>query len=106
MARFSYIGSQSVGLGQEVDLNQQPASTVPFDPNRRPYLAWNSLSYLTNLGFATYNGLQAELTHRYSNGLYFQASYVFSKNIGNAGGFLGGTSRMWVFFFQPRRIRD
>ena len=32
------------------------------------------------------------MTHRYSSGLYFQASYVFSKNIGNAGGFLGGTA--------------
>ena len=48
------------------------------------------MSYLTNLGYASYNGLQAELTHRFSHGLYFQSSYVFSKNIGNAGGFLGG----------------
>ena len=92
VARFSYIGSQTVGLGQEVYLNQQPASTLKFDANRRPYLAWNDLAYLANLGFASYNGFQAELSRRFSRGLYFQASYVFSKNIGNAGGFLGGTS--------------
>ena len=53
MARVSYIGSQTVGLGLEVDLNQQPASTIKFDANRRPYLAWNSVGYLTNLGFAS-----------------------------------------------------
>ena len=110
VARFSYVGSQTVGQGLETDLNQQPASTVPFNPNLRPYLAWNSLSYLANLGFASYNGLQAELTHRYSSGLYFQASYVFSKNIGNAGSFLGGTSGSVGPDFpteaEPRDITD
>lgn len=89
--RLSYIGSQSVGLTLDVDLNQQSASTVPFSASRRPYLAWNRLASYENLGFASYNGLQAELTHRFNLGLFFQSSYVFSKNLGNAGNFLGGS---------------
>jgi len=109
-SRVSYIGSHLVGLGQEVDLNQQPASKTPFSAERKPYLAWNSLSYLTNLGFASYNGLQAELTHQFIRGLYFQTSYVFSKNIGNAGGFLGGTGGSVGLDFPteayPRLITD
>ena len=95
--RLSYIGSKSVGLGQFVDLNQQPASKVAFDASRRPYPAFNLVSSFENLGFASYNGIQAEVTHRFSRGLYFQSSYVFSKSIGNAGGFLGGMGEVWIF---------
>jgi Carboxypeptidase regulatory-like domain len=88
--RLSYVGSEAVGLGGFVDLNQQQASTVPYSADRRPYQAWNRVFSFENLGFANYDGLQAELTHRFSRGLYFQSSYLFSKSIGNAGGFLGG----------------
>ena len=51
---------------------------------------------------------EAELTHRFSRGFYFQSSYVFSKNIGNAGGFLGGTSggRFFPTEADPRGITD
>ncbi len=89
-ARLSYIGSESVGLNLMVDLNRQHASTLPFSASRRPYLAWDQVWSYENLGFASYNGFQAEATHRFGGGLFFQASYVFSKNIGNAGGPFGG----------------
>ena len=88
--RLSYIGSQSVGLTLMTDLNQQPASKVLFSAERRPYLAWNILASYENLGFASYNGLQAEVTHRFGRKLFFQSSYVYSKNIGNAGSASGG----------------
>ena len=88
--RLSYIGSQSVGVTLLVDLNSQPPSKLPFSASRRPYLAWDQLLSLENLGFASYNALQAEVTHRFRRGLSFQSSYVLSKNIGNVGGTWGG----------------
>ncbi len=42
--------------------------------------------YSGNIGFATYNSLQATLSRRLSKGLYFQAAYTFSKTIDNVSG--------------------
>ncbi len=39
-----------------------------------------------NQGFSTYNALQATLSHQYSNGLYFQAAYTYSKSLDNGSG--------------------
>ena len=44
--------------------------------------------YSGNIGFATYNSLQATLSRRLSRGLYFQAAYTFSKTIDNVSGSL------------------
>jgi hypothetical protein len=106
--RVSYIGSQSVGLNLLVDLNQQHASTVPFSANTRPYLAWNRVWSWENLGFASYNGLQVEASHRFGRGLFFQSSYVFSRNIGNAGSAFGGFILGNAFPIEtfPRPITD
>ena len=42
--------------------------------------------YSGNIGFATYNSLQATLSRRLSRGMYFQAAYTFSKTIDNVSG--------------------
>ena len=42
--------------------------------------------YSGNIGFATYNSLQATLSRRLSRGMYFQAAYIFSKTIDNVSG--------------------
>src|SRR5206468_1399268 len=42
--------------------------------------------YSGNIGFATYNSLQATLSRRLSHGMYFQAAYTFSKTIDNVSG--------------------
>jgi len=42
--------------------------------------------YSGNIGFATYNSLQATLSRRLSHGLYLQAAYTFSKTIDNVSG--------------------
>jgi hypothetical protein len=106
--RLSYIGSQAVGLNLLVDLNQQHASTVPYSASRRPYVDWNNIGSFENLGYASYNGLQAEATHRFGGGLFFQSSYVYSKNIGNAGSELGGYLGGQAFPNEalPRPITD
>jgi hypothetical protein len=39
-----------------------------------------------NVGFDTYNSLQATLSHRFSRGLYFQAGYTYAKSIDNVSG--------------------
>lgn len=85
LLRATYIGVQSVGMPAVVDFNQVPASTQPFSASGRPFPQWNVLRSVENLGFANYQGLQLEISRRFQNDFYFQASYVLSKNIGNAG---------------------
>jgi hypothetical protein len=83
--RASYIGVQSVGLPVQVDFNQVPASTTPFSPSLRPFQRWTSLAALQGVGFANYQGTTLEWSRRLRDGLFFQASYTLSKDIGETG---------------------
>src|SRR5712692_4673367 len=42
--------------------------------------------YSGNIGFATYNSLQATISRRLSRGMYFQAAYTYSRTIDNVSG--------------------
>jgi hypothetical protein len=88
--RLSYIGAQSVGLTEQVDLNQVPASSVPYSRGRTPYPVWTSVYSLENIGFANYQSLQTEFSQRLQHGASLQASYTLAKDIGNAQGPTGG----------------
>jgi hypothetical protein len=82
LLRVSYIGSHAVGMPVRVDYNQVPASAIPFSTSRVPYPNWNSLVAVENLGFASYEALQAVASRRAKAGLYFEVSYALSHNIG------------------------
>lgn len=78
------------------NVNNQPCSGTfsgyVCNPNAVPYLNFlpnNStgvVDYFLNDAYHNYNSLQAELRKRFSNGLYFQGNYTFSKNLTNAVG--------------------
>jgi Carboxypeptidase regulatory-like domain len=51
-------------------------------------------------GSSTYHGLQAQLEHRMSNGLFFQAAYTFSHMIDNS------TADFFSTVIAPRRPQD
>jgi hypothetical protein len=71
------------------DLNNHPNIA---NPTRAPFvrLIANPGTGVANLfqngGFYNYHSLQAEVRRRFSQGLYFQANYTFSKNLTNAIG--------------------
>jgi hypothetical protein len=83
--RASYIGLQSVGIPERVDLNQVPASPLPYSPSRLFFQNWGYLGSVENIGFANYQGLQIEATRGMRNGAYLQATYTHSKNLGSIG---------------------
>lgn len=78
------------------NVNNQPClgtfSGYTCNPNAVPFLNFlpnNStgvVDYFVNDAYHNYNSLQAEIRQRFSNGLYFQANYTFSKNLTNAIG--------------------
>ena len=83
--RVSYIGMNSYRLANMVDMNQVRPSPLGFNPSLMPYQNWSQVAIRQNLGFANYQSLNAELDHRFSHGLFLQASYNFAKNLTNAG---------------------
>ncbi len=91
--RVSYVGMNSYRLPVTIDLNQIPPSATPYtvpagrfvDP-RAPYQNWYLLMSSENLGTANYQALQAEVIHRHSHGLWFQANYTWAKNLSDAQG--------------------
>jgi hypothetical protein len=86
--RASYVGMHTYRLSVTEDLNQIPASTMPFattaaspyvDP-RAPYHNWFSLLSTLNAGKANYRAVELEATRRMSKGMYFSANYTFANN--------------------------
>lgn len=84
--RVSFVGTNSYRMNLTVDLNQTPPSTQAYDPSQKPYQNWNRILSSENLGYANYQALQTELNRRLKNGLSFQASYTWAKNLANYGG--------------------
>jgi hypothetical protein len=88
---ISYINSTNPR-----NLNNQPCigslGSFVCNPNAVPFVDFlpnNStgiLDFFVNDGWFMYNSLQAEIRKRFSNGLYFQANYTFSKNLTDAVG--------------------
>jgi Carboxypeptidase regulatory-like domain/TonB dependent receptor len=83
--RASYIGMNSYRLTNMIDENQVRPSTTGFNPALMPYGNWSTVAIRENVGFANYQSLNLEVDHRMAKGLYLQASYVWAKNLTNAG---------------------
>ena len=84
--RLSYVGMGTWHLPITIDLNQVPASTTPYSQSEAPYPQFDLLMDSKSIGNATYGAGIAEVTHRISHGLTFQANYTWAKNISDAQG--------------------
>jgi hypothetical protein len=86
--RLTYNGQHAINLTVSPDLNQIPANTIGFAAaNRnRPFPNWNIIFTRDNGGSSKYHGLTTEVNRRFSDGLQFQSSWVWSKNLSNADG--------------------
>ncbi len=70
-------------------------SNVPF-VKFLPNPATGTIEYFTNSGFYNYNSIQVELRRRFSQGLYMQANYTFSKNLTNTIGTSQGLNEPYL----------
>ncbi len=80
-ARVSYIGSRGVNQVYQRNINQPAASTQVFNNNRRPYPLYNTITMTENGAYNSYNGLQAQLTKRFSRGLQFSTAYTLARQV-------------------------
>jgi len=84
--RSSYIGSNAYRLPEEVNLNQLPPTTTPYDPTLRPFKDWGRLLTVSNIAFANYQAWDTQVNHRFGGGLYLQGTYTWAKNLSDANG--------------------
>ena len=51
-----------------------------------PFPLWQHIQYNTNLGYGNYNAATFAVQKRMSNGLQFQRSYIYARNLSNVNG--------------------
>jgi outer membrane receptor protein involved in Fe transport len=73
----AYVGSQAHKLPYVLNLNQKP------DKGMRPIPNLGNLNMVTNMGDMVFHSGQFKLERRFGRGLFFLASYTFSKSIDN-----------------------
>jgi hypothetical protein len=79
--RISYIGSKSAQLVYVRNMDQPPASTVPFSASRLPYPLFASASLVDNGAGMLYSGLQTQAQKRFNKGLFFTSTWTWAKEI-------------------------
>lgn len=80
---IAYVGTRGVHLPRTIQLNQADP-LLPGNANlRRPYLGYGTISYNENSADSKYQGLEANFIRRFSHGLMFEASYTWSKALGD-----------------------
>jgi len=86
--RLSYVGNHGSNLEVMEDLNQVPANTAGYAVAgaSRPYQDWTIIESVTNAAKSNYNSFTADAHKRFGNGLQFETSYVFTRDLSTAGG--------------------
>ena len=83
---LSYVGAVGRHLTSNPKSNQIPTLLAPGDnvQKARPFNQFGAGSLESYSAVSNYNGAQATVEHRASKGLYFLATYTWSKNLEDA----------------------
>ena len=86
--RLSYVGNHGSDLEVMQDLNQVHANTVGYGVAgaSRPFQDWTIIESVTNSAWSNYGALTADLQKRFSQGLQFESSYTWTRDLSTAGG--------------------
>jgi hypothetical protein len=88
--RLSYIGSHGSNLETFVDLNQVQPNTIGWGSAfalDAPFQSWGYIESIVNGAQSNYNSMSAALSKRFVNGLQFQASYMWTRDLSDAQGY-------------------
>ncbi len=79
--RLSYIGTKGTQLAYMRNLNQPRASSQPFAQSRRPFPAYNNITFADNGANNSYQGMQLGLTRRFEGGLQLSSTWIWAKQL-------------------------
>jgi hypothetical protein len=88
--RLSYIGSHGSDLETFVDLNQVQPNTIGWAnafPIDAPFQSWGYIESIVNGAQSNYNSMSASMNKRFVNGLQFQVSYMWTRDLSDAQGY-------------------
>ncbi|MBC8167711.1 MAG: carboxypeptidase regulatory-like domain-containing protein [Bryobacteraceae bacterium] len=100
--RISYSGAKSTRLPFSYNLNQPPASAQAFEQSRRPFPLYRNITIAEFRGNAVFHGVTLVLSRRFSRGLLFDLSYMFSRELSDAFTYFGGNSEDRYNFSRDR----
>ena len=81
-AQVDYVGTKSTHLDVLSNYNQ-PIIAGNVTTGVIPYPNFGQVEYTSPIGFGNYNGLQASLTRRFTNGLSVRAAFTHSRSLDN-----------------------
>ncbi|RRA49836.1 TonB-dependent receptor [Acidipila sp. EB88] len=86
--RFSYVGSHGKNLEAFEDLNQVRPNTEGYAAAAAnlPFPDWQIIQSVFNGTESNYNAFSAVVNKRLAHGLEFESSYVFTRDLSDAGG--------------------
>ena len=96
-ARISYVGLHTWHLVWQPEYNQLPKSstTLSSRASRKaldPFPNFYAITARSTAAQADYHSVQGEISHRLNDGLSFDSTYTFSKNLANNQGTNGAYS--------------
>ena len=82
LAEVNYVGTRSTHLDVLSDFNQ-PTINGNVSTGIAPYSNFGYVEYTNPLGVGKYNGLEATLSRRFTNGLSLRLAYTYSRSLDN-----------------------
>lgn len=81
--RISYVGTNTRQGEYNYNINAPVPDTRPFVDKPRPFPRYPGINYTTNGAGHQYNGLNLEVKRRFANGLLYDFTYVWARDIGD-----------------------
>jgi Carboxypeptidase regulatory-like domain/TonB-dependent Receptor Plug Domain/TonB dependent receptor len=82
LAELNYVGTRSTHLDVLSDFNQ-PTIIGNTSTGIAPYANFGYVEYTNSIGVGKYNGLEATLSRRFTNGLSVRLAYTYSRSLDN-----------------------
>jgi len=86
-----YVAKKTI-LPWAPNLNAVPASLTPYSQSRLPFPALGSITGLANGAHYNYDALRLNASRRFTGGLYFDVTYIWSKTIDDLAGIAAETA--------------
>lgn len=82
--RLSYVGTNSRQMRYSYNINSPRVDERPFVEKPRRFMRYPGISYFDNGANHNYHAFTIEAERKMSNGLFFQSSYTWARDVGDA----------------------